>query len=65
MSYNVLAKSIVLVITCLGGQFGINCPSTFLKILKLPELKEGNFKNFENHTGDLYQKLPQPSMITG
>ena len=25
------------VITCLGGQFGINCSSGFLKILKLPE----------------------------
>ena len=28
---------LVLVITCLGGLFGINYPSAFLKILKLPE----------------------------
>ena len=28
---------LVLVITCLGGRFAINCPSAFLKILKLPE----------------------------
>ena len=27
----------VLVITCLRGWFGINCPNAFLKILKLPE----------------------------
>ena len=27
----------VLVITCLGGQFVINCPSAVLKILKLPQ----------------------------
>ena len=25
-----------MVITCLGERFGINCPSAFLKILKLP-----------------------------
>ena len=38
MSCNLLAKSqLVLVITCLGGQFGINCPSVFLNILILPE----------------------------
>ena len=28
---------IVLVIRCLGGRFGVNWPSTFLKMLKLPE----------------------------
>ena len=28
---------LILVNTCLGGRFGINCPSAFLKILKLPE----------------------------
>ena len=27
-------RQFVLVITCLGGRFGINCPSEFLKILK-------------------------------
>ena len=35
---------LVLVITCLEGYFGINCPSAVLKMLKLPEL------------GDLSQK---------
>ena len=39
-----LIMKLVLVITCLGGQFGINCPSAFLKILWLPKLNEGNFK---------------------
>ena len=41
-----VAKSmyqVVLVITYLGGKFGINCPSTFLKILKLPEVKRRQF----------------------
>ena len=28
---------LVLIITCLGGWFGTNCPSAFLKILKLPK----------------------------
>ena len=27
----------VLIIKCLGRQFGINCPSAFLKILKEPQ----------------------------
>ena len=31
------AMQFVLVITCLRGQFGKNCPSVFLKILNLPE----------------------------
>ena len=39
------------VITCLGGRFGISCPSAFMKILKLLELNKGNFKIFENHEG--------------
>ena len=30
-----LLLSLVLVMICLGGQFGINIPSAFLKILKL------------------------------
>ena len=30
-------SKLVLVITCLGGRFKINCPSAFLKILILPE----------------------------
>ena len=53
---------LVLVITCLEGQFGINCPSAFLKILKLLELDKGNFKIFKNHEGDLSQKLPEPNI---
>ena len=43
---------LVLVIICLGGQFGINCPSAFLKVLKLSEfawklvsLTVGNYKS--------------------
>ena len=28
---------LVLLITCLGGRFGTNCPSAFLKLLKLPQ----------------------------
>ena len=28
---------LVLVLTCLRGRFGINCPCAFLKILKLPK----------------------------
>ena len=35
---------LVLVITCFGEQFGINCPSAILKMLWLPKLNEGNFK---------------------
>ena len=31
------SNNIVLVITCLGGWFGINCPSAFSKILKSHE----------------------------
>ena len=52
----------VLVITCLAGQFGINCPSAFLKILKLSESNVGNFKIFKNHEGDLSQKAFQRNM---
>ena len=39
----------VLVITCLGGRFGINCPSVFLKI-------------FKNSDCDLPPKSPEPNM---
>ena len=42
---------IVLVMACLGGRFGINCPSAFLKILKLPEKKKMR---------DLSRKLSEP-----
>ena len=30
----------------LGERFGINCPSAFLKISKMPEWNESNFKTF-------------------
>ena len=30
---------LVLVITCLGGRFGINCPRTFLEISKFSKIK--------------------------
>ena len=36
-TFLVKISQLVLVITCLGGRFGINCPSAFLKILKFPE----------------------------
>ena len=39
------------VITCLGGQFGIIHTSVVLKILKLPERSEGDFKIFKNARG--------------
>ena len=32
-----IKKQLALVIIYLGGRFGINCPSAFLKILELPE----------------------------
>ena len=53
---------LVLVITCLGGQFEINCLNTFLKILKLSEYNEENFKIFKYHEGDLSEELPEPNM---
>ena len=49
---------LVLVITYLGGQFGINYPSVFLKVLKLAKWNKGNFKVFKNHEGHLFQKSP-------
>ena len=55
-------RQLVLVITCLRGGFGINCPREFLKILKLPEQNEDNFKIFKNHEGDLSKKLTKPRM---
>ena len=50
-------SQLVLVITYLGGRFGLNCPSTFLKIQKFE-----NLKIFKNYRGDLSQKLLEPSM---
>ena len=46
---------VLAVITCLGGQFVINCPSAFLKFLKYKN--EGNFKFFKNLEGDLSPEL--------
>lgn len=60
-----LAIVLVLIITCLGGQFGTNCLSVFLKILKLSELNKGKFKIFKIHKGDLSQKSPEQNVITG
>ena len=48
---------LLLVITCLGGKFAINCPSAYLIILK-----SGNFKIFKHQDGDLSQKSPEPNM---
>ena len=53
---------LVLVITCLAGQFGINCPSLILKVLKLPKWNKDNFKIFKNRDGDLSPKLSEPNM---
>ena len=52
----------VLVITCLGGQFGINSQCAFLKILKLPKSNDSNFKIFKNCKNDLLQKSPEINM---
>ena len=46
---------VLVVITCLGGQFVINCPSAFLKFLKYEN--EGNFKFLKNLEGDLPGEL--------
>ena len=50
---------LVLVITCLWGLFGINCPRAFLKILKLPEENGGNLKMLKNHKRNLSPKPPE------
>ena len=54
----------VLVITCLGGRFRINCPNVFLKILKLAEQNEGNFKIFKNTPGQFILNRPPKHVIT-
>ena len=38
---------LVLVTACLGGRFGIICPRAYLKILKLPRVKQGKVQNFQ------------------
>ena len=37
-------------------------PESILKILKLPQKNEGNFKIFKNHEGDLSENSPEPNM---
>ena len=44
MFYVISENQFVLVITCLGGRFGINYMSAFLKIFKLPEQNDYIFK---------------------
>ena len=50
-------QKLVLVITYLGGQVGINCSNLFLKILKFQFSKI-----FKYNEDDLAQKLPEPNM---
>ena len=50
----------VLVITCLGVLFGINCQCK--KMSKLLKWNEGNIKFFKNQNWDLSQKLREPDM---
>ena len=56
--------SFALVITCLEGQIGINCPSAFLKVLKLPVWNESNFKIFKKREIDLSKKLPESNVVS-
>ena len=46
----------------MGGGFGVNCPSVFLKIFKIVLVKLSDFKIFKNLEGDLSQKLPEPNI---
>ena len=62
LSANTALPIFVLVITCLGWRFGINCPSAFMKVFKLPEYNEDNLKIFKNQDGHLCQKLPKPNI---
>ena len=50
-SNNVVNVKLVLVITCLWGKFGINCPSAFLKILK-----KSSISKFSKITRVIYLK---------
>ena len=47
-------------ITYLEGRFRINCPGTFLEILKLSEWNEDSCKIFKNHEGYISQKSLEP-----
>ena len=48
-----LENNLVQVNECFGGQFGINCPGAFLKILKLREGNEGDLKSLKNHPNQI------------
>ena len=48
----------VVAITWLGDRFHINCANPFLKISKLPEKNETNFKIVKNYDGDLSPNCP-------
>ena len=48
--------SLVLVITCFKGRFGINCLSAFFQILKLPEFKTRVNSKFSKITRVIYPK---------
>ena len=63
LSANTALPIFVLAIKCLGWQYGINLPSAFLKVLKLPEQNVRNFKIFKNHDGNLSPKLSEPNML--
>ena len=52
---NRLEDIFVVVITCLGGQFGINCLIAFLKILK--------FQNFQKSQGWFIPKIAQTRLL--
>ena len=48
-----LENNLVQVNECFGGQFGINCPGAFLKILKLREGNEGDLKSLKSHPNQI------------
>ena len=55
---------LVLVITCLRGRFGINCPSVFLKNFEIA--REGQFQNFRKSRGSFIPKTaPTKRVING
>ena len=35
------------------------------EIFEIARVKRGQFQNFQNHVGDLFQKSPKPNVITG
>ena len=59
LKYNFLI--LVLVITCLRGRFGINCPSVFLKIFEIA--REGQFQNFRKLRGSFIPKIARTKQV--